>query len=137
MDMARLKGGARAGQDRNRSASAHIEFAKFASAPAECGIGGVDANGEAFDRAVQQPGAMGVDGNLNSVSAAASGARNLEAIQVEGNPFRVDLDSVCLGYSDVARQVIGTRLIDNEMIIRIGRIDTGRRGRGLEVRARF
>src|SRR4051812_19051280 len=76
---------------------------------------------------------MGGEGDLDTIAAGAARARNLESIQVEGNTFCVDLDSVCLCYREVGREIIGTRLVDDEMVARIRRIDAGRSRRGLEI----
>src|SRR5947207_9716315 len=80
---------------------------------------------------------MGGEGDLDAIAAAAAGARNLKPIQVEGNTLRVDLDSVGFGYREISREIIRTRLVNNEVVVRIRDVDAGRSRRGLEVGARL
>ena len=74
--------------------------------------------------------------NLNAVSIGACPG-NLKTIQIQRHAFRVDLDAVGFGDDEVGREIVGAGLIDNELVVRIARIDAGRRGRGLEVGARL
>src|SRR2546423_9724448 len=118
VDPAALEHGAGSAEDRRRSASADSELVKFASPRAAVPIQTVNSNGETFDRTVQHGKTMGRDRNLNAIAAAAAGSRDLEPVQVKGNAFGVDLDAVGLCYAEISRQIIGTGLIDNKVVVR-------------------
>ena len=80
---------------------------------------------------------MGVGRNLNAIPAASARAVDLEPIQIESNALGVDLDAASLSYSKISREIIGARLVNNEVVIRIRGVDAGRSRRGLEIGSRL
>src|SRR5205085_5895004 len=120
--------------------TAYAEIAKGTSArvgrtPAT-GSETVHAIGKSRNGTIPDRGAMGGKDDLNAVATAAAGPGDLEAIQIQSHALGIDLDAVCLGYTEVGREIIRARLVDDEVVAGVAGVYAGGRGRGLEIDAR-